>query len=1844
MLLTGDFESPLLTYSPYIEYMRTSCAPKDFVFDHAAADQHIQLLRDKGEHDLADTCEKLLDNPPHYDGFRPCNSAVFFAMVSSLKPDDMYVIRDILHGDGIRLRNKVWHAMTGDAGKSKKLMAMNMSKQVSDVKYRFIRHGVAKYFTEIAKTLSKLKSLGVEKQDWEIFSTIFHHMSEQCEEYRAVVSDLRDQLEKDEDSVTLKSIEKAFARKETVHKIGTSNKGTPLKQQIPMSEPPVIKAAAAKAGSDKPPTNPQQQATSKSKLWPEMTAESNYGARGSHSKGQCKYYGHRFNDDHCWEGCAKCGGCKEYHKRRRLMDEGKQLCTVHKYATHLEKNCFRHKRQARGRGRGRGRSRRHNSDNDRRSQYRKDTRDTRSYHAKSARKRSRSRSPSRSRDRSRSRSRSRRHRRHRSRSPHYPVAANYTAPKYLRDMQSFARGGRTHDHRRHDSAYPWSSGASRSRSSHHEPYNSNTSVSAHSAASSQYSSASAMQSQHARRRNMGHIPFQIDGTHRHELINLIMRRNDKRGNSNSLRHNNDRRVVASAAQNRSQSSERTTLIDSGAGLNVVDDESLYIPGSEKPFKGDVQWGDGSRKRIKYAGKAPAIGKMINTGGAASANLLAVGSTLDALSKTNDRDFVMAFDRHATYLMRDAKFTKATDGGYFFHHPPSSTAIMQTARRGPGHSGVYEAPLYDSQSTCAHRFQPTKTETTVQLAEIKALSSLPVHNYVPNWHCMPTDVPIFNADVTTLSANESLIARDIMRKHNAWGHPSPAVLREMLLQRGTQRSKRLARKVRELSQLCNGCLSGSSHKQPHPCDPEQPTSVAVRPMQHMMSDCMGKQDIDTPTPSGFTIVYVIACQFSKYLWLWLLKSTSDVTAVTEQFLRIVVRQKKRISAQNDTEILTWRSDNGPDNPKAFTDMLTTYGIDHQRTGSNASQQNGGAEIRIKGIEVKVRTFLHWAHAPRAWRGEAALYACTTTNHTCSLSNSDNLAPITLMYGRKPDYSKLHPFGCLAFIHIEKKNRHGVLAKATHHGALMGYATGSDGRIISYRIYNYDTNRFSYPYNVTFNDDIPAVPYIASLKQLAPAVRLKNRTVRKTFNGTDYMGKITHIRADPDGDIVYGVTYSDNDYEEYNFSEIMMILQSYNPADDIDNEVLEITPFFGSSKRHLTVSDKIVDPQPPAPTQPSRASKPSKPARRSTRVRVVRRPHNVGSKDLGEIPSSLNRHRLRYALTAQTATSSKFRRSPRAQPSNDPSSNPPSLKRAFRAAMIKRAEAFEAVLAHQVRVNRPTGALPEPIVIPPGTFVDTLPIPKSYDDAVLGPYRNYWIPAIASEIANLKSYGVWRLEQIPMDSIPVKGKLVFKWKPDSNNHLLKAKARFTMQGFRQTKNLHYKKTYAPVAYAQSVRVAVKLGVDLDYEIDVTDLESAYLTANIEPDISLFIEPPPGVDVPKGYGLRLVKALYGSMQGAQRLDVLKHSALEKLGFKRMASETSVYFMPITSELGLVIIVTIVDDFVIIAKDRAIMAEVKRRLATVWKITDQGPAKWVLNLRIRRNRPAGILKIDQQAYIEKKLREFGIDHLPGKKLPMKTNHNLSTGMCPKTPAEKEAAKKLPYRSRTGSLNYLRLTRPDMCCCNSILSQFNKNYGKQHFDATTHAWQYASLHKLWGLVMRKSGWCHGMLVNVGVYVDAGFASCPDTRRSRGGFFLKLNGDVVDFDCKLQPGVPAQSTAVAEYRAVTTACNAVIWLRSFLSELGISIREPILFHEDNEACINTSTNFMTTKRTKHVDVKHHVIRYWCKEDVIDFAYIESSSQLADIMTKCLPFPAFRRHRSQCMSNIHVDDVTGLFKP
>ena len=58
------------------------------------------------------------------------------------------------------------------------------------------------------------------------------------------------------------------------------------------------------------------------------------------------------------------------------------------------------------------------------------------------------------------------------------------------------------------------------------------------------------------------------------------------------------------------------------------------------------------------------------------------------------------------------------------------------------------------------------------------------------------------------------------------------------------------------------------------------------------------------------------------------------------------------------------------------------------------------------------------------------------------------------------------------------------------------------------------------------------------------------------------------------------------------------------------------------------------------------------------------------------------------------------------------------------------------------------------------------------------------------------------------------------------------------------------------------------------------------------------------------------------------------------------------------------------------------------------------------------------------------------------------------------------------------------------------------------------------------------------------------------------------------------------------------------------------------------------KRTTHIDVKNHFSRDQCKKWEIDVEFVPSENQVADILTKALPWPQFEKLRSAMgMQNI-----------
>lgn len=83
--------------------------------------------------------------------------------------------------------------------------------------------------------------------------------------------------------------------------------------------------------------------------------------------------------------------------------------------------------------------------------------------------------------------------------------------------------------------------------------------------------------------------------------------------------------------------------------------------------------------------------------------------------------------------------------------------------------------------------------------------------------------------------------------------------------------------------------------------------------------------------------------------------------------------------------------------------------------------------------------------------------------------------------------------------------------------------------------------------------------------------------------------------------------------------------------------------------------------------------------------------------------------------------------------------------------------------------------------------------------------------------------------------------------------------------------------------------------------------------------------------------------------------------------------------------------------------------------------------------------------------------------------------------------------------------------------------------------------------------------------------------------------------------VVALSTSEAEYVALNTAAQEAAWLRKLSLELKIPNR-PIILLEDNQGAIALAKNPIGHSRTKHIDIRFHLVREAQRDGIIDIQY------------------------------------------
>lgn len=510
---------------------------------------------------------------------------------------------------------------------------------------------------------------------------------------------------------------------------------------------------------------------------------------------------------------------------------------------------------------------------------------------------------------------------------------------------------------------------------------------------------------------------------------------------------------------------------------------------------------------------------------------------------------------------------------------------------------------------------------------------------------------------------------------------------------------------------------------------------------------------------------------------------------------------------------------------------------------------------------------------------------------------------------------------------------------------------------------------------------------------------------------------------------------------------------------------------------------------------------------------------------------------------------------------------------------------------------------------GAFLSTVKgsEPKSYEEAMASGEADQWKEAMNKELASMRENDVWTLVD---ESESGRGELVscrwvFTFKEREGR--LVHKGRLVAKGF----SLEEDESFSPVAKYSTLRTLICIANQFNMFVSCMDITTAFLYGLIDKGRTIFMQQPPGFEVP-GKICKLKKSIYGLRESSRQWNHCINEFLMAINFKRSKNDLCLYYRNRNNVKTYLLLY--VDDIFIISDDNVELQKLKDDLSRKFKVTDRPTSDRFLGIDIRWNRPQGEVILSQSNYINLILKKFRMQECNPCRTPME--QNLKIEPCNNV----NLMTKKPFRQLLGCLNFIaNTTRPDISFSVNKLSQFQECPTEDMYNYAKRILRYLKGTIDLCLYFKRSA----NFVLEG-YADADFGSDNVDRKSRTGFVFFLGGNAVSWKSNKQLSV-ALSTAEAEYVALSTSISEGLWLRQLLNEIGI-VSNFVTMHEDNRNAILFCNNNDNNKRCKHIDVKYRFINDEVEKGNVRVEFVRSCDQTADILTKPLGANTFMVHR------------------
>lgn len=496
---------------------------------------------------------------------------------------------------------------------------------------------------------------------------------------------------------------------------------------------------------------------------------------------------------------------------------------------------------------------------------------------------------------------------------------------------------------------------------------------------------------------------------------------------------------------------------------------------------------------------------------------------------------------------------------------------------------------------------------------------------------------------------------------------------------------------------------------------------------------------------------------------------------------------------------------------------------------------------------------------------------------------------------------------------------------------------------------------------------------------------------------------------------------------------------------------------------------------------------------------------------------------------------------------------------------------------------------------------------------------WMKAIVAELEALQKTGTYEIitGRPPSGRKIISSKWVLKKRFNTRGKLTRRKARIVIRGFEQTYGIDYFETFASVMRYTTLRILLALAAEHDLEIDHIDIDSAFLNPPLEEEIYMeipefFHELHPELKGRDAY-LLLKKSLYGLKQAPRAwLDEVKQY-FEELKLTASEADPNLFIGE-----G-VYILLFVDDMLIIgnkADTNAIKAKIRGR----WKSKDLSPATVFVGFQIERDRENYTLTIHQEMYTNKLLLRLGLEHSNQTNLPFSQGTVLREGEEENWLSEDDL---YLYKQIIGATIYLaNCTRPDISYHVSQLARFMFNACLEHLRFAKQLLRYLSGTRTMGITYKGTS-----IKGYSIFFDSTWGT-EDDRKSFLGWVVILRNGAVSWAAQRQRST-AQSSMEAEIMAANEAAKEAAWLEKLWPEIiKEPLKEPPTLYCDNLSAIDFSTNTKFSNKSKHIEVRYFYIRNdMVARNRLRVESVPGNDQVADILTKQLPYDRFTTHKA-----------------